>query len=136
MDQERQTSRNRPLLITALVLVFCAAAFAGIFRQFYERPTGGDKRIALEVIYEDGTVECFDIQTDAAYLKEAVEKTVLIDGGEGEYGYMLFAVNDVIADWTNHTYWAIYVNGEYGSYPLDQQPVNDGDSYQLIYEKF
>ena len=31
-------------------------------------------------------------------------------------------------------YWAIYVNGAYGEYGADSQPVADGDAFSFIYE--
>ena len=54
-----------------------------------------------------------------------------------EYGYTLYTVNGLTADFTTgNAYWAIYVNGEYGSYGLSQQPVTDGDIYAIVYETY
>ena len=41
-----------------------------------------------------------------------------------------FEVSDYAVD---GAYWSIYVNGEYGNYSADQQPVADGDVYGLVY---
>ena len=35
----------------------------------------------------------------------------------------------------DNAYWALYVNGEYGQYSANQQPVTDGDTYTWTYEK-
>ncbi len=49
----------------------------------------------------------------------------------------LYTVNGLTADFTTgNAYWAIYVNGEYGSYGLSQQPVTDGDTYAIVYETY
>ena len=34
---------------------------------------------------------------------------------------------------TDGAYWSIYVNGEYGQYGADSQPVNDGDAFKFEY---
>ena len=97
----------------------------------------GSKTITLSVVYEDQHTDDYTIHTDAEYLKEAIEGTVELDGEESEFGYTLYTVNGVTADFnTSSNYWAIYVNGEYGMYALDAQPVNDGDSFSLVYESF
>ena len=46
-------------------------------------------------------------------------------------------MDGVHADFTNgNAYWALYVNGEYGTYSLSQQPIADGDSYTIAYEQY
>jgi hypothetical protein len=43
-------------------------------------------------------------------------------------------VNDVTADYNaDGAYWAFYVDGEYCQYGIDQQPVNDGETYAIVY---
>ena len=97
-----------------------------------------EKTITLTVTYADETSQEYTIETEAEFLKEAIEATVEIEGSEGEYGYTLTSVNGVEADFTDgsNAYWAIYVNDEYGMYALDAQPVTDGDSYALVYETY
>ena len=57
------------------------------------------------------------------------------EASKSEYGLYIEAINGLKADYTaDGAYWAIYVNGEYGQYGADQQPVNSGDKYSLVYE--
>ena len=57
------------------------------------------------------------------------------EASDSGYGLFVNSVNGVTADYsTTGTYWAIYVNGEYGQYGIDQQPVNDGDVFRLAVE--
>ena len=43
-------------------------------------------------------------------------------------------VNGVTADFNvDSAYWSVTVNGEYGIFGIDSQPVADGDAFQLIY---
>ena len=43
----------------------------------------------------------------------------------------------MVADFSkDSTYWAVYVDGEYGQYGLDAQPVTDGSEYTFAHEKY
>ena len=56
-------------------------------------------------------------------------------GSESDYGLYIETVNGLTADYdANGAYWSIYVNGEYGQYGADAQPVADGDAFSLVYE--
>lgn len=92
------------------------------------------KHITLTVTYADGHSDELAIDTEAEFLKEAIEDQVELGGEEGEYGFYIESVNGEKADYdADGAYWAIYVNGEYGMYGVDSQPVADGDSYALVY---
>ena len=63
-------------------------------------------------------------------------KDFSFSGTEGDYGLMIDTVNDVKADFNvDGAYWSIYVNGEFGNYGIDDQPVTDGDTYGITYTK-
>ena len=129
--------KTTKILIAVVALVIVVAAVAALWLRFSPKPQAGDKTITLSVVYQDESQEDYTIQTDAEYLKEAIEDTVELGGEESEYGFTLYTVNGVTADFnTSGDYWAIYVNGEYGQYALDAQPVADGDSFSLVYESF
>ena len=47
---------------------------------------------------------------------------------------MINTVNGETADFnTDGAYWSFYVNGEYCNYGISEQPVEDGDAFQIIY---
>ena len=57
-------------------------------------------------------------------------------GSTSSYGLYIETVNGVTADFSKDgAYWSIYVNGEYGQYSADQQPVQDKDEFKLVYAK-
>ena len=57
------------------------------------------------------------------------------EGSISEYGLYINSINKLEAKYDdNGAYWAIYVNGEYGQYGADAQPVNDGDVFRFAYE--
>ena len=59
-----------------------------LYKEF--RPAGheGSKNIVAEVILSDGTSKSYDINTDAEYLRQALEEKGLISGTESDYGFI------------------------------------------------
>ena len=123
-----------PALVALVVLI---AVFWGVYTHFSPKAQEGEKHITISIVDDTGAQTDYTLDTDAEYLLEALDAVADIDGEEGEYGYTLYTVNGVTADFnTGNAYWAIYVNGEYGSYGLSQQPVNDGDAFSIVYETY
>jgi len=111
------------------------------FSIVYESAAGsestGSKNITIEVTGSDGNTTSYEVSTDAEYLRQAMDETegLTYSGTESEFGMMVEVVNDEQAIYAeDNAYWAIYVNGEYGNYGIDSQPVNDGDTYSIVYE--
>ena len=80
----------------------------------------------------------YEVSTDAEYLAEAFADAEGLEvvTEDGEYGVVILAVNGEETVWeVNQAYWSIMVNGEYGMYGASEQPVADGDAYQLVYTK-
>ena len=97
----------------------------------------GSKHITIEVTGADGKTVSYEVATDAEYLRQAMDEAegLTYSGTESEFGMMVEVVNGEQAIYAeDNAYWAFYVNGEYGNYGIDSQPVNDGDVYSLVYE--
>ena len=131
-----------PIIIAVVALVLIAVVFGVIY--FLNRPAAqtGTKAYTLAVVDKDGNAKEYTGKTDAEYLKGlmdevAAEGDFSYSGEESEYGIYITTVNGIVADYdTDGAYWSIYVNGEYGQYGADTQPVNDGDSFKLVYEVY
>ncbi len=98
---------------------------------------GGSKNIVIEVKDSEGNVTTYEVSTDAEYLREAMDETegLTYSGSESEFGMMVEVINDEKAVYAeDNAYWAIYVDGEYGMYGIDSQPVDDGSTYTFTYE--
>ena len=97
----------------------------------------GKYSITVEVKDADGNVSSYTGKTDAEVLSEAIADIdgVTLEGYDSDYGFFITAVNGIEAD-EEGAYWAVYVNGEYGMYGIDTQPVADGDTYTLAYEVY
>ena len=136
-----KNNNKKGIIIGGIVLVALIAIFGVVF--FFNKPatSSGAKRIIIEVKNSNGDVHDYDFATDAEYLKQAMDELASNGSGfsyagtESEYGIMVEYVNEERASFTEDgAYWALYVNGEYGQYGADAQPVTDGDTYAWVYE--
>lgn len=122
--------------IAALVVLVVGMVFA--YNTFKEKPVEGSKEVTLEVVNSEEEAVSYELKTDAEYLievmDEAKEQGFIYEGEEGDYGLMINSVNGEEAVYeTDGAYWAFFVNGEYCNYGVSEQPVEDGDAFQIVY---
>jgi hypothetical protein len=134
--------KNKKRLIWWLIGIAAAAAvMICIYCSCRPKTAVGSKKVELEVVDDQNEVKTYSIQTDGEYLTDVMDELTktsdfTYQGSTSTYGLYLETVNDLTADFNKDgAYWAIYVNGEYGQYSADQQPVQDNDDFKLIYEK-
>ncbi len=133
--------RTNKILIGLLALFACIAVMYGVFRFSRPEPDVKLKNVVVEVVDNNGEKESYTVATDAMYLKDVMDNLAVttdfsFEGGEGDYGFFITAINGLEAVYEkDNAYWAIYVNGEYGQYGADQQPVADGDTFTFAYEE-
>lgn len=137
---EKKNTKKK--IIGAVILAALIAVFALCYAKFSAKPTEGAKAVVIEVVNSNGDSTKYDVHTDAEYLKDAMDELAEADstfsysGTEGDYGIMIEVINEEQAIYAvDNAYWALYVNGEYGQYGADQQPVTDGETYTWKYEK-
>ena len=112
------------------------AIVAVIFLVARPKASKGAKAVTIEVTDNEGQVTKYETNTDAEYLGEVFDEIddLTVEGTVGDYGLYIDSVNGVLADYAaDGAYWSIYVNGEYGNYSADMQPVADGDVFGLVY---
>lgn len=129
---------NKKKIIGIVAFILLIAALVVAYLVFRPGTNAGDKSITIEVVDSAAKTTSYDVDTDAEFLRQAMEETdgLEFSGEEGEYGMMISTVNGETANYEKDgAYWSIKVNGEYGNYGIDQQPVVDGDVYQLVYTK-
>ena len=81
---------------------------------------------------DTGSTLSYTVGTDAIYLRQVMEQAegLTFDGEDG----MVITVNGLRADYVlDGAYWGFFVNGDYCSYGIDQQPVEDGDIFSIVY---
>ena len=96
----------------------------------------GKTQFNFIVVDKDGKETAFDIHTDKTTVGDALLELGLIAGEEGAYGLFVKQVNGITADYdVDKTYWAFYVNGEYGMTGVDVTDIEDGATYTFKVEK-
>lgn len=128
--------KNTKLIIAVVALVVVIAALLGVYAATRPQTSQGAKAFTVEVVHADGSSQTFQYRTDEEYLGAVLQAEGLIKGEMGPYGLEIHEVDGERAVWAeNGAYWAIYVNGEYGSTGVDTTPVNDGDAFKLEFTR-
>ncbi len=129
------SSKVKKILGVCLVVVL-VAALAGAYFIFGEKPVEGSKSVVIEVVDKKGEETVYEVKTDAEFLHGAMDDAEGLEyvGEDGQYGYSISSVNGESAVYeVDGAYWAFYVNDEYCNYGIDSQPVNDGDTFSIVY---
>ncbi len=88
------------------------------------------------VVDKEGKETSFEIHTDKTTVGDALLEHGLIDGEEGAYGLYVKTVNGITVDYdVDQTYWAFYINGEYGMTGVDVTSIEAGATYSFKVEK-
>ena len=135
-------------LLLCMMLIVAMALTAGCGEKKQENnPSAGQEvsadklgegktRFNFTVVDKDGNETAFDIHTDKTTVGEALLELGLIAGDESEYGLYVKQVNGITADYdVDQTYWAFYVNGEYGMTGVDATEIEAGATYTFKVEK-
>lgn len=126
--------KKKVLGLAALVVL--VVALLGVYNVFREKAVEGSKEITIEVINSAGESTMYELKTDAEYLEQAMEEAEGLDFEyeDGPYGATVHTVNGEKADYnTDGAYWGFNVNGDYCNYGISEQPVEDGDAFQIVY---
>lgn len=132
--EETMKQSKKFLGIGAILLLAACMIFA--YLTFAEQAVEGHKFVTIEVVDDAERTTTYEVHTDALYLQQAMEQTqgLSFAYADGAYGASVHTVNGVRADYTlDKAYWGFFVNGEYCSYGITQQPVEDGDIFRIVY---
>ena len=84
----------------------------------------------------DGTQYAFIIHTDETTVGAALMGAGLLKGEDGPYGLYVHEVNGIRAVYEEDgSYWAFYVNGEYGMTGVDQTDIEADNAYAFVKTK-
>lgn len=124
---------NKKTIIAVIALVLVVAVFGGIYLATRPETSAGSKTFTLTVVHGDGTSKDFTVSTDEEYLAPALKAEGILPADEGADG-MYFTVDGEKADYSvNQSYWGLFVGEEYAMLGMNDTPVNDGDSFKLVY---
>ena len=84
----------------------------------------------------DGTKTQFKIHTDEKTVGAALIAVDLLKGEDGPYGLYVHEVNGIRAVYEEDgSYWAFYVNGEYGMTGVDMTDIEPDTAYAFVKTK-
>ena len=130
--------KNKGPIIALAGLLCVALLFAGVFFATRQGTTAGSKALTIEVVHGSGETKEFHLHTDAEYLGQALDETAEIGvvGEDGPYGIYIRTVDGETCSDAEQTWWAVRQNGVDLMVGADQQPINDGEHYELVLSKW
>ena len=125
--------KDRKMLVSIIaIVVLIALAGTAIFcwNRFRPQTIEGAKVITVEVTHKDGSVNTYDISTDAEYLYDAMCEEGII--GVLTDGYFV-EVDGETADTQAQEWWGYTKSGEYVNYGASECVIADGDHYEFTF---
>lgn len=117
-------------VIGFVVLALVATAAVIIYVNTRPESQEGAKTITVQIVYDDVDTTV-TIDTDAEYLRWALEQEKLIVGDESEYGLFVKTVNGRTADGSNQEWWCFTKGGETLMTGVDTTPIADGETFEV-----
>lgn len=136
MAETQKKGNTKKIVLGVVILALVIALLAGLYLKFGPKVFKGAKEVTIEVIDNTGTSTDYTVHTDAEFLRQAMEDAdgLEFDGTESDYGLMVETVNGLYADYAkDNAYWGFYLDGVMCDYGVDSQPVEDGQTYQILY---
>lgn len=130
MQNEKTNTKQKWLIGGCAILVLLIALFAFVYFGNKPETTQGAKTIAVEIIKPDSS-RTVDINTDAEYLRGALEEKGLVQGEESEYGLFVKTVDGLTADDNKQEWWCFTKSGGQLDTGVDTTPIEDGDKFEI-----
>lgn len=114
-------------------LILAVILLLGIF--FLTRPetTAGGKSITVTVIHKDGSEREFALSTHQETLGPALVEGGVVEDNQGDYGLYILTADGETAEEANQEWWCLTRNGESLTLGADDQPIADGECYELVF---
>lgn len=122
--------KNKKTLIALIVLVVLVIGAFAVWKVNAPQGQTGDKTILVSVVVDTETSD-FVIETDAEFLRGALEQEGLVEGTESEYGLYVTTVNGVTADESQQQWWCFTRSGGTLETGVDSTPIADGEHYEI-----
>ena len=126
--------KNKKLVVTLAVILICLVAAFGIVWKFATPKTEeGDKQITVSVVSSDKKEKKHTINTNAEYLGEAMLEENLVTEEEYKTGFYT-VIDGVKADYdADKAWWCVTQDGEMTTVGINEQPIADGDKFEITY---
>lgn len=129
---------NKKIFLGIAMMVIGIVVLMNVYSNFKEKAVEGSKQITIEVVNSKEESIVYEVATDAQYLEQAMDEAegLTYVSEEGPYGATVVSVNGEEAKFEDGVaYWGFLVNGEFCNYGISEQPVEDGDAFQIMYTK-
>lgn len=124
-------SENKKLVWLLVALVVLLTVVGGLYIANRPGAVNGTKKITVTVVDAQQQSQEFGINTDAAYLRGALEQENLIAGEDSSTGLFVKTVHGITADDSKQEWWCFTKNGESLMTGVDTTPIADGDAFTI-----
>ncbi len=126
------STKNKKILITSIcILAFLIGLFAALWYAYQPETATGSKEIGITITAKDGSQNQLTVQTDAEFLRDALEPEGIIAGEESDFGLFVKTVDGYTVDDANQEWWSFTKGGEYVETGVDTTPIYDGDNFEI-----
>lgn len=130
--------KRTKIILAAVAALALIAAMILAYIHFVPKTQEGLKTVTIEVIDKQGNTTTYEVKTNGEYLidamKDAKASGFTYDGENGEYGFTIYSINGLKADFNaDSAYWGFYINDEYANFGVSEQPIADGDKITFRY---
>lgn len=122
---------NKKTRIGIIMLCVMVVIFTSIYMIFLPSPVDGEKTITVQIISSPQNTKTIQINTNADYLRTALEDQALIQGEESAYGLYVSTVDGIAADESLQQWWCFTKDGEEIYTGVDTTPIRDGDNFEI-----
>ena len=129
------------LLLVAAVMVGCGekeetTAAETVVSGVVEKIGEGQYTFMFFAFFADGSKKSYEVSTDKETVGDALIELGLIGGEESQYGLTVYTVCGEEHDFNKSaSYWALYVDGEYGMVGVDSLNCKDVKNVEFKVEK-
>lgn len=123
--------KNKKLVLgMSIILALLIIVFAGA--KILKKPAtqSGAKDIEVTVVFADKSEKQYEINTDAEFLADALleEKIITEKSSDGMYTVIAGERADYTLD---KSWWCLTKGGEMVNVGINDQPIADGDSFEI-----
>lgn len=136
VKQNTKQKKTGKIILGIAILAVVAAGLLLVYLKFRPTANADAKTVTIEVIDDKQEQTNYTVEGNAEYLKDVMDQAegLTYEGTTSNGSMMVITVNGVRADYNeDKAYWAFYVNGEYCNYGIEEQPVNDQDTFKIEY---
>lgn len=123
--------KQRTWVMTAALLAV-AVMMMGIYWFAHPKTQAGQKNLTISVVHAQpaGTTQLL-LETQRAYLGDALLDEGIIAGKDSTYGLYVLQVDGETADESRQQWWCITKDGQPVDTGISATPIADGDRFEL-----